>query len=126
MDIYVRGSTQMVVEIKVNYIDEEEIPKFQKNKRVLPVRITDDLKKIKLIGEDPYFLLLVATVLESPESLRSYKEIVDRDLKKRFNRKEWTWEWYNCSDKKEGGYILLLVIKDEGRLPSEKTVSKVK
>ena len=119
MDFYVDALSKIAVEIKVNYISELEIGRWNSKKQGLPNRITDDLDKRELVDESTYFLMLVSTVLESKKSCVFCMKHINADLSERFSYMN--WRWYDCSHAK-GGWNLLLVISDSGRLPTEKTV----
>lgn len=120
MDLYIDRPSKIAVEIKVNYISELEIDRWNKRKQGLPDRITDDLKKRELVDQKTYFLMLVSTVLESKQSCISYRKHINADLSERFNHMN--WRWYDCSHAR-GGWNMLLAISDSGRLPSEKTLA---
>jgi hypothetical protein len=99
-DIFLKTKQKIAVEIKVNYIDDNELDKWIGKKHGLPKRVADDLKKLTKSIRNADRLMLMATALESSRRSSEYRALIDEDLSS--NWPKWTREWAKC------GNILLL------------------
>ena len=70
MDLFVRYPNQIVVEIKTNYLDNDELGA---NSLKLHSRIKDDISKMNKVGNSIYQLLILAIVFESQDGLEKYQ-----------------------------------------------------
>jgi hypothetical protein len=102
-DIIVRGSPDMVVEIKVNYVDNSELDKWSKRgSHELPPRVIGDLDKLGRNGESAVRLMLVAIAFERKARQPEYKKLLKLQLKNTLG--DWKKKW------KEAGSIWLLAL----------------
>lgn len=100
-DILVRVKRPIAVEIKVNYVDDDEVEKWGRaGTRTLPERVVKDLRKLVGSIERGTCLMLVATGIESPRCGRVYKNLIDAYLKRDWGH--WKRSWSIC------GRVLLL------------------
>jgi hypothetical protein len=113
LDIYIERPVPIAVEIKVNYITNEEIrnwgPKIE-----FPDRILDDGRKLDKLDHKTVKLLLVSTCFDSSEGLDKYLSCMERTLGKRFESLQ-HHSWYNCSA--GTGHNLLLALSSTPGLP---------
>jgi hypothetical protein len=100
-DIFVSGEPPLAVEIKVNYIDDEEAL----GKKKLPDRVLDDREKLDSIKESMGRLILVSTCFESRNSAESYPARVAAAIASDFPH--WHAEWHDCSVPGNGSNKLL-------------------
>jgi hypothetical protein len=103
LDIFIADPVQMAVEVKTNYISNQEV---RNPHRLMSGRVVKDAAKLRLLDDSIAKLLLVSTFFESKESLGSYPSRVKRDLAKRFGFFE--ARWHTCSA--GGSHNLLLVL----------------
>jgi hypothetical protein len=113
MDIYVKEPFGIAVEIKVNYIDWDEI-ECSNGHRPLPKKIKDDAAKLQQSGQKRDKLLLISTCFQDRESLRVYRGLVRADIEQNFKGLSYH-KWYDCSTDK--GFNLLLALSSSGGLP---------
>jgi hypothetical protein len=103
LDLFV-CDPKLAVEIKTNYITDEE---SRQNPRKMSGRVVPDAKKIMSLGGRVRKLLLVATCFESNAGLRAYPGCVANDLHVRFRQFE--PDWRECSHGR--GHISLLALR---------------
>jgi len=99
---------KVAVEIKVNYLDDDEIRSWVPGDAGLPVRVLRDRNKLEGLPVEFSRLLLVSTCFDSHPGLIKYKGVVDRTLPIDFPG--WRAEWYDCSNTKLEGWTLLLAL----------------
>jgi hypothetical protein len=103
LDIFIDDPLQIAVEVKTNYISDQEV---KNPHRLMSGRVMKDAEKMKHLDNTTGKLLLVSTFFESNEGLMAYPERVKRDLTNRFGL--FQCRWHNCSS--GGGHNLLLVL----------------
>jgi hypothetical protein len=107
-DLFVRSKPPICVEIKVNYIDHEEVTKWCKKKtHKLPARARNDLAKLERLGGESSRLMLVATACDSSDDAVTYKKLVAPDLAQ--NWSSWTAEWHSIDH-----FLLLAMSQKHG------------
>jgi hypothetical protein len=103
LDLFVDAPIQIAVEIKTNYITDQEVIK---PRRLMSERVVKDARKMRRLGGAIEKLLLVSNFFESNAALRAYPKRVKNDLAKRFS--QFQIRWHNCSS--GSGHSLLLVL----------------
>lgn len=110
-DLYVEGATPIAVEVKVNYLDQDEIQESGPE-RDLPPRVVSDAEKLNTLNPTTSRLLLVSTCFERSECRRAYKRLVAPSIARHFPN--WEHEWRDCSDARNKGWNLLLALWKDG------------
>jgi hypothetical protein len=108
LDFFVRGDQQVAVEIKVNFIDDDEVG----SKIQLPNRILEDRDKLESLTPEIARLLIVSTCFDSDRGAQLYKSRLQAHLREAFQG--WRASWHDCSVKGDG-WNLLLVLGKAGR-----------
>ncbi|HEY3968330.1 MAG TPA: hypothetical protein VGM05_27445 [Planctomycetaceae bacterium] len=103
LDLFVDAPIQIGVEIKTNYITDQEV---KKPHRLMSERVVKDARKMRRLGGSIEKLLLVSTFFESNAGVRAYPARVQNDLAKRFG--QFHSRWHTCST--SCGHNLLLVL----------------
>ena len=113
LDIYVDLPVRLAVEIKVNYIDDDEIANSEEH-RSLPDRVFKDALKIAGLDRRIDKLLVISTCFESRPALEAYQNLVKDDLAQRFTSFQHR-RWYDCSA--GTGHNLLLALSSSPGFP---------
>jgi len=103
LDISVGLPVKIAVEIKTNYIDNDEASDPH---RLMSSRVVKDAEKIRQLHRSIKKVILVSTFFESTDGLRAYSKCVKKDLAERFGA--FRCSWHDCSA--GGGHNLLLVL----------------
>lgn len=110
MDLFVRYPNQIVVEIKTNYLDNDELGA---NSLKLHSRIKDDISKMNKVGNSIYQLLILAIVFESQDGLEKYQyELFDTT---QLEVMDMNWKFYTVSSASDHK-VLLLAISNADKL----------